>query len=77
MILFLCSGDIILAIYIECVMRQFEVVFQADVFNNFTQAGIVKFCEFSVSDINQVVVLKCGKGFLELGQIFTELMSDY
>ena len=61
-----------LSVNIEGVVWKLKIVFQAGVFNDFTDAGIMKFHDFTTGSVDEMIVLHGGKGFFILGNVFAK-----
>ncbi len=55
-------------------MREPEIVFIAGIFNDFSNAWIVKFHHNTIGNIDQMVMLHGGVCFLKLGDVLPKLV---
>ena len=64
------------AVKVQRVVRQFEMVYRTGIFDNLTDALVLKLNYFSGLYIDKMVVLDIGQCLFELGNIFAELVFD-
>ena len=64
------------AVKVQRVVRQFEMVYRTGIFDNLTDALVLKLNYFSGLYIDKMVVLDIGQCLFELGNILAELVFD-